>query len=100
MVDNNYVNIVEHYEACLEKFGDSHLGVDWPRLEDASLRYEIMLQIIKGEPKENVGILDFGCGLSHLYEYLKKRPRSGNIVYSGLDLSSKFVQVSQSKFPE
>lgn len=29
-----YRSIVDHYEACLEKHGDSHLGVDWPNPKD------------------------------------------------------------------
>ena len=29
-----YNNIITHYEECLEKHGDTHLGVDWPKIED------------------------------------------------------------------
>jgi len=98
MNDKRYIKIVEHYEDCLEKHGDSYLGVDWPKLEDASLRYKIMLDIIK-ETDTNTTLLDFGCGLSHLYDFIKKNNYS-KIEYNGLDLSEKFIQISKSKYPE
>src|SRR5260221_3771151 len=31
MEDKKYLAIVSHYESCLERHGDTHLGVDWPR---------------------------------------------------------------------
>ena len=42
-----YNNIISHYEECLEKHGDTHLGVDWPKIEDVDKRYKVMLDIIK-----------------------------------------------------
>jgi cyclopropane fatty-acyl-phospholipid synthase-like methyltransferase len=45
-----------------------------------------------------VNLLDFGCGASHLNEYIIKE-RLTHIRYSGLDLSEKFVRLSRSKFP-
>ena len=43
MDDKKYLNIVSHYESCLERHGDTHLGLDWPRQEDADTRYRVML---------------------------------------------------------
>jgi len=94
-----YLSIVAHYEACLEQHGDTHLGVDWPKKEDADARYGIMLEVIKPHPDRDISLLDFGCGASHLYEYIVKR-NMRHITYAGLDLSEKFIQLSKSKFPE
>jgi len=99
MSDNGYLKIVEHYESCLEKHGDSNLGVDWPREEDTVKRFNAMLGVIKDKKADKISLLDFGCGLSHLYEYLKSIGIS-NIIYSGLDLSQKFVKRSKKKYPE
>ena len=30
----SYKEIIEHYENCLAKHGDTHLGVDWPNADD------------------------------------------------------------------
>jgi SAM-dependent methyltransferase len=43
-------------------------------------------------------LLDFGCGASHLYEYMLAAGLTG-IEYTGLDLSPKFVELSRKKFP-
>src|SRR5262249_20083399 len=42
---------------------------------------------------------DFGCGASHFYEYLRRRPLR-HVRYAGLDLSEKFVALCRAKFPE
>ena len=42
-----YQSIIEHYEACLARHGDSHLGVDWPNAADAETRYRVMLDVIR-----------------------------------------------------
>jgi len=99
MEGKRYLSIVSHYESRLEQFGDSHLGVDWPNEEDVEKRHRVMLDVIKPELHEgSVSLLDFGCGASHLNEYILKQ-RLLNIEYAGLDLSEKFIRLSRSKFP-
>ena len=98
MGKESYMNIIRHYEDCLEKHGDSHLGVDWPNKEDADKRYGVMLDLIK-EKNEPVSLLDFGCGAGHLYEYIR-RNEIGGIDYSGLDISEKFIGLCKEKYPE
>lgn len=94
-----YNQIIEHYENCLEKHGDTHLGVDWPNLEHVNLRYNIMLDILNYRKSEgNVSFLDFGCGTANLYEYILKLDLN-YIDYAGLDVSSKFINVCNQKFP-
>lgn len=97
MNNKKHMSIVVHYESCLEKHGDTHMGVDWPNKEDADTRYRVMLEVIK-DTSSKVSLLDFGCGASHLYEYIL-RHKLYNIEYSGLDLSEKFISLSRSKFP-
>jgi SAM-dependent methyltransferase len=94
-----YRGIVAHYESCLERYGDSHLGVDWPKAEDAATRYRVMLDAIRPSPApRRVRLLDFGCGAGHLLDYIVGRNRD-DIDYSGLDLSAKFVDLARRKFP-
>ena len=95
-----YNKIVEHYESCLEKHGDNHLGVDWPNLEDVNKRYKMMLDIVRlNEDNNAVTVLDFGCGTAHLLEFLTKNEYK-NITYSGLDISQKFIDVASKKYPD
>ncbi len=97
-MDKKYLNIVRHYESCLEKYGDTHRGVDWPRTEDVDTRYRVMLEVIKEKSPRKIELLDFGCGTSGLYAYIKNK-NMNNIVYSGLDISQKFIDISKAKFP-
>jgi SAM-dependent methyltransferase len=46
-----------------------------------------------------VRLLDFGCGASHLYEYIKREQLEW-IEYAGLDISERFIDLSRRKFPE
>jgi SAM-dependent methyltransferase len=99
MAEKNYRDIVSHYESCLERHGDTHRGVDWPKLEDAATRYDVMLDVIRrGAGDETVSVLDFGCGAAHLYEHMLAKGVRG-VAYAGLDLSEKFVELSRRKFP-
>ena len=101
MMKKKYDKIVEHYEECLEKHGDNHLGVDWPKLEDVNTRYKVMLDIIPFDEASNtaVTLLDFGCGTAHLFDFIQKN-KYENITYAGLDISQKFVNVAQEKYKE
>jgi SAM-dependent methyltransferase len=96
MSHKTYLKIVEHYENCLRKFGDNHLGVDWPKAEEALLRYKIMLEIISEQ--KNCTLLDFGCGTAHLYDFILKNNYQ-NIQYTGLDISNEFIKVCKKKYP-
>ena len=100
MEARKYLDIVSHYESCLERHGDTHLGVDWPKQDDVSTRHRVMLEVIKRQPRDEiVSLLDFGCGAAHLYEHIRENGIA-NVEYSGLDLSNKFVELCRSKFPQ
>ena len=97
----SYIDLVKYYEGCFEKYGDNNKEVDWPNEADAQKRYQIMLDIVKydsiNKSKEDVSILDFGCGLAHLYEYMIKH--DVNYKYFGMDMSDKFIQQCKAKHP-
>jgi len=96
-LERRYLEIVAHYESCLKEHGDTHRGVDWPKAEHVDIRYQVMLEVIR-EDKSNVSLLDFGCGASHLYEYIRRKGLT-NIAYAGLDISQEFVALCRRKFP-
>ncbi len=89
--------IIRRAEASLEEFGDSTRGVGYSP-EEAETHYRVMLDVIR--PRSSpVTLLDFGCGLSHLYEYILRHGLTG-IQYSGLDISRRFLEISKRKFPD
>jgi SAM-dependent methyltransferase len=96
--DLSYRRIVDHYEGCLARHGDNHRGVDWPRADEADLRYAVMLGVIPPGSPRPARFLDFGCGAGHLLEYLRRRGGLG-LDYHGLDLSARFIDLCRGKFP-
>ncbi len=99
--EKTYLRLVEHYESCLAKHGDTHLGVDWPKLEDVATRYQVMLEVIRPEHRQQrVSVLDFGCGAAHLLDYLSQPASSWQVDYAGLDLSPAFIQLCRTKYPQ
>lgn len=93
-----YKKIIEHYENCLKEHGDNYRGVDWPNYKDANTRYQVMLDIIKDKDDE-VTLLDFGCGTSHLFQFIEDK-NVENIKYTGLDISKSFIELAQKKYPQ
>jgi SAM-dependent methyltransferase len=97
--DGAYREIVAHYEACLSRHGDNHMGVDWPRAADAGRRYAVMLGVIPASAPRPIRLLDFGCGAGHLLEYIRRNGLAG-LEYHGLDISPMFISVCRGKFPD
>jgi hypothetical protein len=100
MIDIKYRDIIAYYESAFNQFGDTYEGVRWTKSQhNTDKRYQVMLEVIDRHSEGNVTLLDFGCGLSHLLEYIRRQNIS-NIEYSGLDISSVFIEESRRKFPE
>jgi len=96
MSDKPYSGIVAFCESCLEQYGDTPQGVGWFR-GDGDVRHRVMLDVIRpsGSP---ASLLDFGCGASHLLDFIRKHGIPG-IEYRGLDLSQSFLALSRRKYP-
>lgn len=95
----DYKPIIRHYEDCLDRHGDSHLGVDWPKLDDTLKRYKVMIEVeryAQTDPSK-FSLLDFGCGAGHLLEYLRQN-HIDRFEYHGCDISEKFISLCKSKF--
>jgi len=98
-----YSDIIKHYESCFYRYGDTAKGVDWTQESQVDTRYKTMLEVINFrektfEVKDKISLLDYGCGLSHLYEYIQ-RNNIDNIDYTGLELSKLFYDESRKKYP-
>lgn len=83
------------YQSLLMKHGESHQALDWGSRESQVTRFEVLA---------NVGvdagdhILDVGCGLADLNEWLiKYKP---GVKYSGIDLTPGMVEKAKARFPE
>lgn len=97
--DNKYQQIIDHYEACFAKFGDTPEGIDWPNLPDLLKRYKVMLDVIRPQETQ-VSLLDFGCGTAGLNSFIVAEGLSDHIRYSGLDMGKEFIEHCRKKFPD
>jgi len=87
-------------EETLQQHGDSHLGAGYTRTaEEARAQYGLMLEVVR-ESSGPVHVLDFGCGLAHMLDYIQAEPRLSHIRYSGLDLSEGFLSAARRRHPE
>lgn len=87
----------EYYAERLREHGDNHLGVGWPRKEEAILLQKVMLGVIPPNA-DNVSLLDVGCGTGALLEFIKSSKRT-SIRYAGLDNSQTHLDICRRKFP-
>src|SRR5437867_4147760 len=59
MRDPEFTQIVEFCEACLDRHGDSYLGVGWTKRQaDADTRYRVMLDIVREPVETPLTLLD------------------------------------------
>ena len=94
--------IAEYFEGLLEKHGDHFLSLDWKSKESQVARFAVLLDIISfTDKKEDISILDVGCGLGHFYEFLVSNGliKQLRIKYAGIDISRKMVDFAGKKFP-
>ena len=91
--------IAEACEEDLLTYGDSFRGAGYTKsAAEAAERYALMLGVIR-ERDEPLTLLDFGCGLAHLYDYLAEQAGSARLRYTGLDLSAKYLDVARRRLP-
>jgi SAM-dependent methyltransferase len=86
-------------EEDLVAHGDSFRGAGYTKSpREAEDRYALMLGVIRDD-RRAVSLLDFGCGLGHLFDHLQKHAPDRDIHYTGLDLSAKYLAVAKRRHP-
>ena len=100
IVDKHTMKYNERYA----EHGDSHLALGWPRESENHDRFRKMCYLIRWNQSHGryTSLLDFGCGLGHLYEWMNENyidPVYRNVVYSGLDVNLDFIEACRQKHP-
>lgn len=91
--------IIKHYEKCLFNHGISPKGLDWPNMTDLAKRFKIMLDVSHNR-SENYSIIDLGCGVGFLLDYLLYNDLLKNIKeYIGVDISLEILHVARKRWP-
>ena len=95
--DNNAAStpgLVEQYQRAFAEHGNTPAGVLWPRGRQA-LRFDALTRHFSSG---GFSVLDYGCGLAHLKDYLDQR--FSQYEYHGADLVPEFVNTAAAKYPE
>lgn len=102
MSDPAYFQLVRHYEARFVEYGATAAGVDWPDEAGATLRYDVMLDLLRWDSLRpaNATLLDFGCGAAGLYEHLRDDELGRHVQYAGHDLSELYIEHCCRTHPE
>lgn len=82
--------LVDKYNENLKKFGPNNSAVGWK-----SGKVEERFNLLMEDIHDYKTVLDIGCGIGLLNEYLKNK----NINYTGLDINSEFINFCKKKFP-
>jgi SAM-dependent methyltransferase len=93
----HYKTLQKHYEKCLEEHGPVAQGMDWPNQADLDKRFEVLTDIVEGT--DDVSLLDLGCGVGLLLDFLKARGLEGRFHYTGADISNRMIEVAKGRFP-
>lgn len=88
------VDVRRFFESRLQQYGNSPRTLDWSA-EGQRKRFEILAEAgdLRGRK-----VLDVGCGLGHLYDFLAARGIGAS--YYGLDLSPKLVEKARELHPD
>lgn len=85
--------IIEDYSKSFRVHGDSPKSVMWPKGRQEE-RFNALLRFV---PKDhNFSILDYGCGLAHLIDYLEKNFKEYD--YTGCDVVDDFIVHNSNKY--
>jgi hypothetical protein len=87
--------IIRAYHEAFRIHGDSPSAVMWPKGRQ-DLRFRALIQHVPVESP--CSILDYGCGLGHLKDYLQSHGYQA--TYLGADIAQDFILTATQKHPD
>lgn len=91
-MNHRFEHISEMYAESFAKHGDSVHALLTPKGRQ-ELRFRALLPYVHSDQTRS--LLDYGCGLGYLYDYLKEN--RANIAYHGVDMMPEFIDTCRKK---
>lgn len=86
--------VVSYQEKRFREEGSSARGLDWKSAEAQHLNFAALLSMMLDQ---NASLLDVGCGLAHLHDFLAANGYTGS--YTGIDVSPLLIAEAQKRCP-
>ncbi len=93
---------LEYFSQRLKKYGFSHRTLSWESPFTQNCRFVELLKICTmGQKYNDFSLLDFGCGLGHLYKFIKDEGflSSWQVNYIGTDINKELLNEARKNFP-
>lgn len=89
-----------YYRRVFARHGPGFKGADWPKEDDALLRYGLHRRAMEGRRVSSV--LDVGCGTGYFFEFLRKNRIAGERAprYLGVDCAPEMIAAARKKYPD
>jgi len=88
-------NNIALYSSLFKKYGNNFQALNWGSEQSQKLRFKVLVEI--GMKKGDL-VLDVGCGLGDLYQWLCENNKE--VRYEGLDLTPDMIKSARERFPE
>lgn len=87
--------IKNHYDLKVDYHSDNDdsIKVGWDNSKNQKIRWDILLDGVKNGDS----ILDFGCGIGDLYNYMNEK--YNDFKYYGVDISENYINLAKNKYP-
>jgi SAM-dependent methyltransferase len=95
MSDAYLERLRRHYAPLLARHPADHRGVDWGSAESQRRRFEVLAAVGN---LAGASVLDVGCGLGHLHDFLAARGIGAD--YRGIDLLPEMVEAARRRAPD
>jgi SAM-dependent methyltransferase len=87
--------IGRHYDPHLAAGHEDFRALDWASEQSQQARFAVLLEAVELQHR---ALLDVGCGLGHLLDFLQEREI--DVHYTGVDLLEEMVQRARARHPE
>lgn len=86
---------VDYFTALVDQFGFDPRALDWGSRESQRLRFAVLAGV---GALDGASVLDVGCGLGDLYDWLIGQGWQGD--YTGIDLTPRMIALARERFPD
>ncbi len=87
--------IHSHYEPRIDRYREHHEILDWADRASQHARFEVLAA---NADLSGRSLLDIGCGLGDLWQFLKDRQVAAH--YTGVDLVDKMISAARRRHPD